>query len=375
MKVVFTGGGTGGHFYPIIAVAEALNELVDQEKLAEAKFYYFGTKAYDEKALFEAGLEFQEISAGKLRIYPSLKNLTDPFKTIVGIFQALSALFRIFPDIVFSKGGYSSFPTLVAARILRIPVMIHESDSAPGRVNRWAGKFAKRIAISYDEAGEYFPADRTAHTGQPVRKSVMKPIEHGSREYLKLEEDIPTLFILGGSQGAQLINNAIVNSLPKLIDKYQIIHQTGTANLTEMEIRSSALIGDHPRKNRYRPFAFLNPLAMSMSAAIADLVISRAGSTIFEIAAWGVPSIIVPFKKSNADHAKKNAFNYARAGACVVIEEDNFGSKMLLSEIDRLMNDTKELEEMSKAAQAFFDPGAADLIAKELVAIGLSHEQ
>lgn len=375
MKVVFTGGGTGGHFFPIIAVAEELNEQIENQHIAEAKLYYFADEPYDEQLLFENGIEFRQVSAGKLRIYSSARNFTDVFVTFKGVFQAIFKLFAIYPDVVFAKGGYSSFPTLFAARLLRIPVIIHESDSAPGRVNKWASKFAKRIAISYKEAIDYFPKDKVALTGQPVRKTVMHPTSNGAKEFLALGEDIPTIFILGGSQGATLINETIINALPRLISKYQIIHQTGKEHIKGVKENAALSIGKNEYHNRYKPFAFLNPLAMSMSASLADVVISRAGSTLFEIASWGIPSIVIPFTESNADHARKNAFNYARAGACVVIEEKNLGPELLLSELERLTTDKQAHNEMSKAAREFFDPHAAERVVEEIVSIGLSHEK
>ncbi|MFZ1019773.1 MAG: glycosyltransferase, partial [Minisyncoccia bacterium] len=168
MKIVFTGGGTGGHFYPIIAVAEKVNQIIDSEHILGAKLYYFSDSPYDKEMLAQNGLFYEEIKSGKMRTYFSFRNFLDIFKTFFGVVNALFKMFSIYPDVVFGKGGYASFPTIFAARILRIPVVIHESDSAPGRVNKWAGHFAKKIAISFPEAAEYFPEKKTAWTGQPV---------------------------------------------------------------------------------------------------------------------------------------------------------------------------------------------------------------
>ena len=160
MKIVFTGGGTGGHFYPIIAVVQKVNEIIDHEKIIGAKLYYISNSPYDKEMLFENGLLYEEVSTGKMRTYFSFKNFSDIFKIVFGIINATFKLFSIYPDVVFGKGGYASFPTILAARLLRIPVVIHESDSAPGRVNKWAGRFAKRVAVSFREAGEYFPRNK-----------------------------------------------------------------------------------------------------------------------------------------------------------------------------------------------------------------------
>lgn len=375
MKILFTGGGTGGHFYPIIAVAEQVNKLIDTEKILDLKLYYMSDKEYDKAALFENNINFIEVTSGKRRLYRSIENTLDLFKIALGSASALIKMFFLYPDVVFSKGGYASFPALVAARILRIPVVIHESDSVPGRVNLWAGKFARRIAISYDEAIEYFPKDKTAWTGQPIRETIQKKATDGVFEYLKLNPGIPTLFIWGGSLGAETINNVIVDSLPELLQNYQIIHQVGPKNIEDVQGRAGVILGNNPNKDRYKVFGFLNPLAIKMSAGAASLIISRAGSSIFEIASWGVPSIIIPISEKVSRDQRHNAFNYARSGACEVIEENNLTPSILIASITGLMQDQAKREKMSQNATAFARPGAAEQIARELVTIGLSHEK
>jgi UDP-N-acetylglucosamine--N-acetylmuramyl-(pentapeptide) pyrophosphoryl-undecaprenol N-acetylglucosamine transferase len=163
IKILLTGGGTGGHFYPLIAVAQEINKLVDEQKIANVRMYYFSDAPYDEQSLMENQITFKKINAGKLRMYFSLKNFLDIFKTAWGVVEAFIAVFQLYPDVVFAKGAYASFPTLLAARLLGIPVIVHESDAAPGRVTSWAGKFAKYVAISYAESIQFFPKDKTAH--------------------------------------------------------------------------------------------------------------------------------------------------------------------------------------------------------------------
>jgi UDP-N-acetylglucosamine--N-acetylmuramyl-(pentapeptide) pyrophosphoryl-undecaprenol N-acetylglucosamine transferase len=265
-------------------------------------------------------------------------------------------------------------PATVAARILRIPLLIHESDSAPGRANLWAGKFAARIALSWPEAAQFFSKEKTAVTGQPVRKEIVMPAKHGAREYLGITEDIPVIYICGGSQGAQIFNDAIVDILPQLIQKYQIIHQTGRRNFAAVSSRAKIVLENNPNAARYRPFDYLNDIALKMVAGVTTLVISRAGSTIFEIAAWGLPSIIIPIALSHNDHQKENAFNYARTGSALVIEEENMTSHVLLYEIERIFSRPEELKKMGESARAFFKPDAARQIAEEILRIALSHE-
>ena len=375
MKIVFTGGGTGGHFYPIIAVAQKVNKIIDEEHILGAKLYYFSDSPYDKEMLLENGLFYEEIIAGKMRTYFSFKNFFDTFKTFFGTINAIFKIFSIYPDVIFGKGGYASFPTIFAARFLRIPVLIHESDSAPGRVNKWAGAFAQKVAVSFPEAAEYFTKKNVAWTGQPIRAEIENPAsKKEALEYFKMEENIPVILILGGSQGAGLINNAILDALPRLIQNYQIIHQVGIKNFQTVSGQSEVVLGNNKDKQRYLPLPFLNPLQMKMAAGAATLIISRAGSTLFEIASWGVPSILVPFTNSNADHSKKNAFSYARAGACSVIEEMNMTANILNSEIDRIIDDKMGFALMSQNAKAFAKPGAAEKIARALVDIALSHE-
>ena len=376
MKIVFTGGGTGGHFYPIIAVVERVNQIIDQENIIGAKLYYISDSPYDKEVLFENGLLYEEASAGKIRTYFSFRNFLDIFKTFFGVVNAIFKMFTIYPDVVFGKGGYASFPTIFAARLLRIPIIIHESDSAPGRVNKWAGHFAKKVAVSFKEAAEYFPAKRVAWTGHPIRKEIEHPAERDKAlEYFKLESNLPVLLILGGSQGAELINNTVLDALPRLIKNYQIIHQTGVKNFKTVSGEAEVILSDNTDKARYIPMPYLNPLSMKMAAGAATLIISRAGSTLFEIASWGIPSILIPFTNSNADHAKKNAFNYARTGACAVIEEMNMTANILSSEIEGITGDPGMLEKMSRGAKAFHKPDAAMKIARELVDMALRHEK
>ncbi len=375
MKIVFTGGGTGGHFYPIIAVIEKCVELIEKEKIVDARLYYFAPSPYNRKMLFDNGIRYQHVAAGKVRRYFSLLTPIELIKTAAGIIKAFFALWAIYPDVVFGKGGYGSFPTLLAAKLLRIPVIIHESDSVPGRVNIWAGKFASRIALSYPEAAEYFDKNKTANTGQPVRKEIVMTATHGAFEYLGLSETIPVILILGGSQGAQIINEIVMDALSNLVERYQIIHQAGNRNVKEIEETTGIILEKSPYKNRYKVFGYLNDLALRMSSGAASLVISRAGSTIFEIAAWALPSIIIPIADSNGDHQLKNAFNYARSGGCIVMEEKNLTPHVLISEIDKLMQNQAAREKMKKAASQFYKQDAALKIAREIINIAMKHEK
>lgn len=377
MKIIFTGGGTGGHFYPIIAIAEAVNELVKEKKILQPELYYIAPTPYNPRSLFENGIQFIPIPTGKMRRYFSLLNFIDIFKTIYGCLLAIIKVYSIYPDVVFGKGGYASFPTLFAAKLLNIPVIIHESDSKPGRVNSWAGKFAKRIAISYPSAEKHFThhKDRIACTGNPIRKSIIQPLENGAREYLDLEKETPTILVLGGSQGSQIINDTVVSSLPELLDNYQVIHQTGKANIEEIRSTLSVVLKDHPYAYRYHPFDYLNDLSMRMSAGVANIIVSRAGSTIFEIAAWGIPSIIIPLPNSISHDQSDNATAYGQTGAASIIEENNLSSHVLIGEINRIISSKSIVETMKEKARSFARFDSAKIVASAIIEIALEHER
>lgn len=376
MKIVFTGGGSGGHFYPIIAVAEAVREVTAKRKLLEPKLYYLSDDPFDERTLFETGIEFHKTNAGKIRRYFSVLNFFDLFKTALGVIRATLLLYSIYPDVVFSKGAYASFPTLFAARLLRIPVVIHESDASPGRANLWAARFARNIGISYPEAASYFPKDKTALVGNPIRKEIREPSYEGAREFLNLEEGAPVILFLGGSLGAMHLNEILLEALPKLVEKYQIIHQTGEKHYTEISSTADVILESNPLKQRYKAFNYLNSLAMRMASGAATLAVSRAGSgAIFEFATWGLPAILVPIPSEISHDQHKNAFSYARDGAAIVIEENNLTPNLLVSEIDRLNSHPDIRESMSAAAKKFARPDAAEKIAELLLSITVSHEE
>ena len=378
MRILFTGGGTGGHFYPILSIAEELNRLVKEKRLLELELFYMSPTPYNEGALYEAGITYKKNSAGKLRraggVLGLVNNFFDLFRTGWGVLVSIFQVYSIYPDVVFGKGGYAAFPALLAARILHIPVVIHESDTVPGRVNLWAGKFAHRIALSYREAAKYFPAEKTAYTGQPVRRDVAMPIIEGAREFLKIEEGIPVVLVLGGSQGAQKLNEAVVEGSKKLVEKYAVIHQTGAKHFGEVKATADAILFDSVHADRYKPFDYLNTLALRMAAGVATIVVSRAGSTIFEIASWKTPAIIVPINERVSRDQSSNAFAYARAGGCEVVEEKNLTPNILVSEIDRLTSDAETRTKMQQAAATFYKPDAARLIAEEVLKIALEHE-
>ena len=376
MKILLTGGGSGGHFYPLIAVAEEINKIVKEEKLLPAQLYYMSDSPHDAQSLLENNIEFIKISAGKARRYFSILNFFDFFKTVGGVISAMFKVFSLYPDVIFSKGAYSSFPVLVAARFFNIPVIIHESDSYPGRTNLWAGKFAKRIAVSYPAAAQYFDSKKVAVTGNPVRKNIaMSASQQEGQKFFSLTDGLPVILILGGSLGARIINDEVLSILPKLVEKYYVLHQAGKANIEEVSRTAQVVLLDSQHKERYRAFDYLDTLNMSMAAGASDLIISRAGSTIFEIAHWNKPSIIIPITDTNGDHQRSNAYYYASFGATTVIEESNLTPNILSAEIERVFGSPDLIQKMKDGTKAFIKIDAAHLIAKEILNLGLQHEK
>jgi UDP-N-acetylglucosamine--N-acetylmuramyl-(pentapeptide) pyrophosphoryl-undecaprenol N-acetylglucosamine transferase len=375
MKILFTGGGTGGHFYPIIAVAQAMRQVSKEQKLLDQDLYFVAPNPYNEKILFDNQITYKNVPAGKIRRYFSLLNVTDLFKTGFGILKAMWTVFWIYPDVIFSKGGYGSFPVVLVGKLLGIPIIIHESDSTPGFVNKWAGKFADKIAISYPEAGDDFIKEKVAWTGNPVRSEISNVVRDGAAEYLDLEDGVPVIFILGGSQGSKIINDAIVDALPKLIKDYQIIHQTGRNNFEQVKNTADVVMGDDEYKHRYHAYAYLDDLGMKMSAGASDIIISRAGSTLFEISTWQRPAIIIPITKSNRNHQRVNAYTYARFGGGIVIEERNLTDDILVNEINRILTNEETKNKMIEGAKKFAKPDAAHTIAEEILETALKHQK
>jgi UDP-N-acetylglucosamine--N-acetylmuramyl-(pentapeptide) pyrophosphoryl-undecaprenol N-acetylglucosamine transferase len=373
MKVLFIGGGgSGGHFYPLLAVARALKKLADQEHIIGLHLFFAADTIIDAKVLEEEGIHTIKIPSGKLPAYASLAYITTPFKVLFGVSVAFFKLFFLLPDVIFSKGGYSAFPILLVARLLRIPVIVHESDTIPGKVNRWSGKWANRIAISFPDTAKYFKNPNIALTGNPIRHQVVGGNLNEAIETFHLEEKTPLLLILGGSQGSQAINDAILGVVHSLVENYQVMHQTGRANYDEVVARASVLLETSPNKHRYHPVPYFQEADLRNVTHATSLVISRAGSGgIFEIAAWQLPAIIIPLEGSAQDHQRENAYAYARLGGCEVIDQINLTPHILLSAIDKLLANKEKIATMKRAAQEFAKLDAAEYIAQEILKLGI----
>ncbi|MDB5260320.1 MAG: UDP-N-acetylglucosamine--N-acetylmuramyl-(pentapeptide) pyrophosphoryl-UDP N-acetylglucosamine [Candidatus Nomurabacteria bacterium] len=367
MKIIITGAG-GGHFYPLIAVANRIRKEAFVQKIVQPEIFFISDKPYDEKALYQNQIKFIGIAAGKLTVYPSFANISGIFKTFWGCISAVFKLYSLYPDVVFAKGGYASFPVLFAARFLSIPVVVHESDTVPGRTTKWAGKFAMRVALSYGEASSFYPKEVIALTGQPIRDELLPP-ENYERKFETRER--PTILITGASQGSKAINEAILNVLPELLNKYDIVHQVGTLNVDDMKKVTESILKGHPFQDRYFIDGFLD---FSVFYSKVDMVITRAGSQMFEMALWQLPMIVIPIPETISRDQRSNAYAMAGRGIAEVLEENNIGASILLTLISKIMEKENYVKMAIAGKQFESSRHAATIIARELIRIGLSHE-
>ena len=374
IKALLTGGGSGGHVYPLVAVAQELKRLAIEKGLI-VELHYLGPNDEYATTLQNETIELHSLVSGKLRRYFSLANIVDVPKFFFSFFQALAKVFWLMPDIVFSKGGTGALPVVFAGWFYRIPVVIHESDAMPGLTNLLSSRFASRIAVSFERALNYFNQRKTACIGSPIRPKLLKdrPEKGAAKEELGFDPKEPLLLILGGSQGSRRIDEFIVAHLPGLMKETQILHQTGLAKYAEIEKLARAALMGVPIKtevsHRYQALGYLDQ-NMKAAFAAADLVVSRAGSgTIFEIAAYAKPSILIPLLESANDHQRVNAYEYAKTGAAIVIEESNLLPGIFLNQVRDVLKNKTLANKMSLAAGKFFKPGAAEIIAQEILAI------
>lgn len=368
IRILFTGGGSGGHIYPLLAVAEDLQKSAADAGL-NIEIIYMGPKGSYADLFAQRSIAVESIISGKLRRYFSFENFLDVPKFFIGFFEAIYKLYFIMPDVVFSKGGTGALAVVLAARFYRIPVAIHESDAKPGLTNLVSSHFVQKIFVSFAAATAYFDRSKTEVTGTPVRRELLENgiTKDAARETLGFASSAPLIFVYAGSQGSVRINNCILENLSVLIQETQILHQTGTANFPEVEKLSRAALLGASFKNRYHAMAYFTD-DLSAAFAAADCIVARAGSaTLFEIAAFGIPAVLVPLTESANDHQRANAYAYAKAGAAVVIEEANLLPGIFVNEVKHILSDKESQEKMSAAAKQFFIPDAADKIAEGIL--------
>jgi UDP-N-acetylglucosamine--N-acetylmuramyl-(pentapeptide) pyrophosphoryl-undecaprenol N-acetylglucosamine transferase len=365
-KILFTGGGTAGHLCPIIAIVRELRRLDFR-----AEFYYIGPKdEFVDLLLSHEGIKAKTILTGKIRRYVGfgsiLQNIKDIlFKIPLGFLQAFFMVFLLNPDLTFSKGGYGSLAAVFWSWFFRSPVFLHESDIVPGMANRFTNRLALEVFISFPvPQTEYFPLEKMISVGNPIRKEIIAgTLEEAKQLFYLKGGKRGTLLILGGSQGAQKINDLILQILPRLLADFELIHQTGEQNFQEVSAEARAIITKE-LVAYYHPIPFLKEIETKHAYAAADLIISRAGSgAIFEIAACKKASILIPLATAAQDHQAKNAYAYAMSGAAIVIEEANLTPSFFLEKIKFLFSRPEELDKMRQATGIFARPDSARIIA------------
>ena len=359
-RILLTGGGSGGHIYPLLAVAE---------KLQGNDLRYFGPRDAWSAYMLQAGIPVSGIAKAKLRRYFSILNAIDGIKFTYSILQALVKVAVFRPHVAFSKGGPGVLPVLLACHLYGVPIIIHESDSVAGLTSRVTGKWAKIVEVAWNEARVFFPNKEVHRVGIPMRSALMENKEsaHDAKTAMACEPDgLPVLLVIGGSQGSERINNFVLENLLALLTKFQIIHQTGSVNYEShmqlYEAAKSALTME--LRNRYHPYAYLEN-KMGTAYRAADCALSRSGSALFELAAFGIPGVLVPLPEAAHDHQRANAYAYAKTGAAVVIEQENFLSAIVIAELEKIMQPEMHAK-MSKAAVMFAPQDAAQRIAEDV---------
>lgn len=379
MRIGLVGGGTGGHFFPLIAVAETLREKHKQEDL---HLYYFGPDVYSKEELEKNQIKYVHIPAGKNRLYSSISNYFDFIKIARGIVVSLLKLPIYYPDVIFSKGGYTAFPVLFAARILRIPVVEHDSDTVPGRVSLKFAKYSKLIAVAWAEGGKYFlnnahvKEEKIMDTGLPVRRKLNPMYKDSSTtkgSLPGLKNDLPLISVLGGSQGSQNINNSFITTLPHVLPFAQVIHQTGKANYDKVKMITDKLLENTIQKENYHVKDFFDTDEMREIYKNSSLIVMRSGSQILETFMWGIPTILIPIREEISRDQSSNAYASMRRGASIVIEEKNLTPHLLQNEIIKLLQDNKTLTHMSASARESAKYDASEKIGNILLKYCKSH--
>jgi UDP-N-acetylglucosamine--N-acetylmuramyl-(pentapeptide) pyrophosphoryl-undecaprenol N-acetylglucosamine transferase len=365
-RITIAGGGTGGHVQPAIAVADVLRKRFDVELS-----WIGSTTGIEQQIADEHEIPFKSIPAGKLRRYFSLHTFLDAVRIPIGVFQARLHLRQIQPDVVFSTGGFVSVPTVVAAWFAGIPIITHEQTATLGLANRINARVADRIALAYEQTHEQLGGarERAIVTGNPVRSELLNGNDARARAELGFPNDLPMIYITGGSLGAQALNRTIQAILPELVERARVVHQCGPA----------AINGDYPRLLETR-----SALAASLQEryvvrerigteladiyAAADLVIGRSGGgTVAELALLGKPAILIPLPGTSSDEQTCNARVLADAGAAVLLPQIEMSPEQLMSNISVLLDDEARREKMASAAQAVAQPNATDLLVDEIL--------
>lgn len=359
-RILLAAGGTGGHVYPAIAIADAL-----KEEQPDTEILFVGTRDHMEwKAVPNAGYDIRNVWISGFHRRFTIKNLVFPLKLVVSLFQSLRILSAYKPQVVVSCGGYVAGPVGWVAGKMGIPVVIQEQNSFPGVTNRLLAKFASKIFTAFREADKFLPADKTYVSGNPTRASLNNADRDSALRSFSFEKEKPVLLVMGGSGGAKTINDAMKANIESLHDEIglQIIWQCGSRYYDTL----STDVDTENLKN-LRMTAYLDNMAEAYAAA--DLVISRAGaSSCSELMLTGKPSILIPSPNVAGDHQTQNAKAMADAGASLLLEDHKM-KETVTELVEKLIRDQQNLKRMNQAALNLAKPDAAKLIAKEILEI------
>lgn len=337
-RIVLTGGGTAGHVTPNLALIPRL-----QQDGWEVHYIGAANSAEQELVANLPGVTYHTVSVGKLRRYFDLKNFSDPFRVIKGIGQAYSIIKKIKPSVVFSKGGFVSVPVVYGAKLNGVPVVIHESDMTPGLANKLCAPFAKAECCTFPEAIKYTKG-KGVHTGTPIRPEVLSGSREEGLKRFKLSEGRPVLMIMGGSSGAQAINQCVWQALPKLTETFQVLHLCGKGNLND----------SFEGMNNYVQVEYLNE-EMADAYACADIILSRAGANaLCELLALRKPALLIPYplEASRGDQVM-NAESFEKRGLSHVLDQKDMTPDSLVKAIVNLYHERGALyEAMSKEPTA-----------------------
>ena len=323
--IVLTGGGTGGHVMPALALVEDL-------KKNKFEINYIGSKNGIERDLVK-DIAYYPISTGKLRRYLDIKNFTDMFRTAKGVKDALKVLRKLKPDVIFSKGGFVTVPVVLAAAVLRIPIVLHESDMTPGLANKIAMPFAKYICTTYPETLNHIAKKRGIFTGGPIRAQLLLGNKNNAAKLLGFSELKSVLLVICGSQGSVVINNAIYSHLSELLKNFNIVHICGKGNINQQLVD----------KEGYKQFEFLKE-ELADIYSISDIIVSRAGSnTLSEILALKKPSLLIPLSMaaSRGDQIL-NAQSFKKRGYSLVLDEQQLKEDIFVKKIEELYENKEQ---------------------------------
>ncbi len=368
-RILFATGGSGGHVYPVVAVAREVRQLAVQSG-REVEMEIVGSSSFFGDIPADLNIPVRRTLDAKLRRYFSLLNFLDFLKMPVVLLQSFFYVFRFMPDVVFAKGSYASVMPALAARAFFIPVYIHETDSVPGLANKILARFAKKIFISFEATNKYFGQYRTELVGDPIRSEILGGDKMEALKLFQLRGQKPVVLILGGSQGAQKINDIVLDSLINLVGPYEIIHQVGRDNYQAVSTQIEQIKKDGANTygpaitDNYRIYPFLSPQEYRLGFAAADVIVSRAGGgSLFEIAAVGKPAVIIPLSTAAGNHQFHNAAEFSKYGAQMV-DEQNLTSHLFVQAIVSAYSNSAEISEKIKA---FAKLDAAQRIAVELL--------